>query len=235
MVIIVLSALATAISVASAIPAIKEPIQDSDFTNNLKIVGTGTIDVWTSVADKTIALEYYSSLQGDGDIEMDTGSATAERSENVQGSLNGTSVPLNLYQTASIAYSGKTPLVGIKHIKSNSFYGGIGAEINEYFSVTELDRTDKTFFASTDPASYMTDPKKIAEALGVSPVHSVGAETKQSFNGTWITDSKMHKMCSKNINVHEAFTGKFDVQKMLKFHENPVAERLERACDDIDC
>jgi len=234
-VLVVLSVLVAAISVASANNSIKEPVQGSDFTNNLKIVGTGTIDVWTSVVDKTIALEYYSSLQGDGDIEMDTGSSTAERSENVQGCLNGTSVPLNLYQTASITYSGKTPLVGIKHIKSNSFYGGIGAEINEYFSVTELDRADKTFFASTDPASYMTDPRKIAEALGVSPVHSVGAETKQSFNGTWITDSKMHKMFSKNVKVHEAFTGKFDVQKALKFHENPVAEKLERACDGVDC
>jgi hypothetical protein len=234
-VLVVLSVLAAVISVASANLALKEPVQDSDFTNNLKVVGTGTIDVWTSVVDKTIALEYYSSLQGDGDIEMDTGSATAERSENVQGCLSGTSVPLNLYQTASITYSGKTPLVGIKHIKSNSFYGGIGAEINEYFSVTELDRADKTFFASTDPASYMIDPKKIAEVLGVSPVHSVGAETKQSFNGTWITDSKMHKMFSKNVKVHEAFTGKFDVQKMLKFHENPAAETLERACDGVDC
>ncbi|MGE5373372.1 MAG: hypothetical protein ACM3KS_00165 [Phycisphaerales bacterium] len=235
MVIVALLALIPTFSVASANPAIKEPVQDSDFVNDLKVVGTGTIDVWTSVVDKTIALEYYSSLQGDGDIEMDTGSATAERSENIHGCLNGTSVPLNLYQTASITYSGKTPLVGIKHIKSNSFYGGIGAEINEYFSVTELERVDKTFFASTDPASYMTDPKKIAQALGVSPVHSVGAETKQSFNGTWITDSKMHKIFSKDVKIHEAFAGKYDVQKMLKFHENPSAEKLEKACDDIDC
>ena len=77
--------------------------------------------------------------------------------------------------------------------------------------------------------------KKIAQALGVSPVHSVGAETKQSFNGTWITDSKMHKIFSKDVKIHEAFTGKYDVQKMLKFHENPSAEKLEKACDGIDC
>jgi hypothetical protein len=126
-------------------------------------------------------------------------------------------------------------MVGIKHIKSKSFWGGIGAEVTETFAVTEMEREGSTFFASTNPASYISDPERIAEILKASPVHTVGIETRNSFNGTWETNARMHKFFSKDVRVHEAFTGKFEVEKLLKFHENPVQEKKQLACDGIDC
>ena len=78
-----------------------------------------------------------------------------------------------------------------------------------------------------DPAS-PPDPKKIAQMLAASPVHTVAIETKNAFNGTWQTDAKMHKLLSKDVKVHEAFTGRFEVEKTLKFHENPVKEKEKR-------
>ena len=45
----------------------------------------------------------------------------------------------------------------------------------------------------------MTDPKKIAQMLAASPVHTVAIETKNAFNGTWQTDAKMHKLLSKDV------------------------------------
>ena len=83
-------------------------------------------------------------------------------------------MPLNLWESNEIAYSGKTPMVGTKYINSKAFWGGIGAEITESFSVTEMEREGSSYFASTNPASYITDPKKIEELRESSPVHTVG-------------------------------------------------------------
>ncbi|OPY54210.1 MAG: hypothetical protein A4E48_00399 [Methanosaeta sp. PtaU1.Bin060] len=219
---------------ASGTPPIKEPVQDGDFCNRLKVAGTGTFEVGVSVKDRRLALEYYNFLTGDGDLEMDSGTVEAQRAAR-SGTGNGSAQPLNLLEETKLTYSGKTPMIGTKYIHSKSFWGGIGAEVTENFAVTEMEREGSTFFASTDPASYMTDPKKIAEILAVSPVHTVGIETKNAFNGTWETDARMHKLLSKDVKVHESFTGKFEVQKLLKFHENPVEEKSRTGCDDIDC
>jgi hypothetical protein len=219
----------------SGTPALKEPLQDGEFCNRLKVAGTGSFEVGVSVVDKQLALEYFNFMYGDGDLEMASTSATAERSGKLPGYVNGSTVPLNLFEDTSLAYSGKTPLVGLKYIHSKEFYGGIGAEILETFQVTEMDRRSTTFFASTNPASYITDPTKIAKLLGVSPVHTVGIETQNAFNGTWQTDARMHKFFSKDIEAHERFSGKFEVDKLLKFHENPVPEKKRIGCQDIDC
>ena len=223
-----------AMGLASSTPALQEPVQDGEFCNRLKVAGTGSLEVGVSVVDKKLALEYYNFMYGDGDLEMDSNSATAERSSRLPGLVNGTAVPLNLFENSRISYSGETPLVGLKYIHSKEFYGGIGAEILETFQVTEMDRISTTFFASTNPASYMKDPAKIAQLLGVSPVHTVGIETKNAFNGTWETDARMHKFFSKDVKAHERFSGKFEVDKMLKFHENPTDEK-KMGCQDIDC
>jgi len=224
-----------AVELAEGTPAITEPLQDGDFCNRLKVTGTGAFEVGVSVKDREIALEYSNFMTGDGDLEMDSGTVEAQRAAKLPGMGNGSAVPLNLWEGTKLTYSGKTPLVGFKHIRSNSFWGGIGAEVTESFSVTEMDRVGGTYFASTNPASYMTDPKKIAQMLAVSPVHTVAIETKNAFNGTWQTDAKMHKLLSKDVKVHEAFTGKFEVEKTLKFHENPVKEKEHTGCDGIDC
>jgi hypothetical protein len=218
-----------------ATPALIEQFQDGEFSNRLKVTGTGTFEVGVSVKDRQLALEYENFMYGDGDLEMDTGTVEAQRAAKLPGMGDGSAVPLNLYENTRLTYSGKTPMVGMKYINSKSFWGGIGAEITETFSVTEMEREGSSFFASTDPASYMTDPKKIAEMLKASPVHTVGMDTKNSFNGTWQTDARMHKMFSKDLKVHESFTGKFDVEKRLVFRENPAEEKKQSGCDSIDC
>jgi hypothetical protein len=220
---------------AFATSAITEQVQDGDFCNMLKVTGTGTFEMGVSVKDRQIGLEYYNFMYGDGDLEMDTGTVEAQRAAKLPGMEKGSAVPLNLWEASKITYSGKTPMVGMKYINSKAFWGGIGAEITETFSVTEMEREGNSYFASTNPASYITDPKKIKEMLKVSPVHTVGIQTKNSFNGTWQTDARMHKMFSKDIKVHESFTGKFDVQKMIKFRESPMEEKKQSGCEDIDC
>jgi hypothetical protein len=111
----------------SATPAIKEPMQDGDFCNKLKVVGTGTFEVGVSVKDKELALEYFNFMYGDGDLELDTGTVQAQRAARLPGMEKGTSVPLNLYESSKLTFSGTTPMVGMKYIHSKAFWGGIGA------------------------------------------------------------------------------------------------------------
>ncbi len=67
------------------------------------------------------------------------------------------------------------------------------------------------------------------------PAHLIGIDTKNTFNGTWGTDAKWHKIFYKDIKAHEMFTGKFEAEKLLKFHESPVPENVPAPCDGIDC
>jgi hypothetical protein len=227
--------LLSSLELAFATPAITEQVQDGDFCNMLKVTGTGAFEVGVSVKDRQLALEYSNFMYGDGDLEMDSGTVEAQRAARLPGMENGSAVPLNLWESNKLTYSGKTPMVGMKYINSKAFWGGIGAEITESFSVTEMEREGSSYFASTNPASYITDPRRIEEMLKASPVHTVGIRTKNSFNGTWQTDARMHKMFSKDLKVHESFTGKFDVEKMIKFRESPVEEKKQSGCESIDC
>jgi hypothetical protein len=231
----VLIAVYLACSVAAGNRPLPEPRQYDEFCNNLKIAGTGIIDIDNSVVDKKLALEYHNVMQGNGDIEMDSTSSVSQAARKIQAPINGTISPLNLYDTIRLTYSGKTPLVGMKSIKSDSFWGGIGAEVTESFSVTEMDKIQSTYFASTNPATFLKNPGALIDQMKNSPVHGVGMDSKTSFNGTWITDAKWHKFFYKNVKLHEAFTGKFEVEKFIQFHENPVPEQDSSPCADLDC
>jgi hypothetical protein len=79
------------------------------------------------------------------------------------------------------------------------------------------------------------DTARVAALMGNNPAHLIGLETQNSFNGTWGTDASMHKIFYKDIKAHEMFSGTFEAEKTIKFHENPVPERDRPVCDGIDC
>lgn len=79
------------------------------------------------------------------------------------------------------------------------------------------------------------DTDRVAELMGNNAAHVIGMETKNSFNGTWGTDSSWHKIFYKDIKAHEMFSGVFEAEKLIKFHENPVPEKIVVPCDGIDC
>ena len=79
------------------------------------------------------------------------------------------------------------------------------------------------------------DTNRVAELMGNDPAHVIGLETKNTFNGTWGTDATWHKIFYKDINAHEMFSGTFEAEKTIKFHENPVPEQDRPVCDGIDC
>ena len=274
-------------------PPLIPPVQYEQFCEAQKVSGTGIIDVSTSIIDKKIALEYYNTMAGDGDLELDSEHAYSQDAEklkrNVTSVNGGNQSGLNLYETTKMTYAGETPLTGGKYLNSKAFYGGIGADVQEMFSVNEMEKDETSFFASTTPyqpadekmkpchGPNCRDPalmekcegpdcpdhdhrmrnvspedliKKLKEAgrdteevedlMTASneiyvPSHLIGIETKTSFNGTWGTDAKWHKIFYKDIKAHEMFTGTFEAEKTIKFHENPVPDQIQPPCDGIDC
>jgi hypothetical protein len=157
---------------------------------------------------------------------------------------------LNLYENSKMTYSGDTPLVGGKYLHSKWFYDGIGASVQEMFAVNEMEKQQESFFVSTTPynrhhkspekiikelARAGRDTREVEEIMGNNPAHLIGIDTKNTFNGTWGTDANWHKIFYKDIKAHEMFTGKFEAEKLLKFHEYPVPEKENIACAGIDC
>jgi hypothetical protein len=297
-------ALLSCIGLVMANPPLKQPLQYEQFCENQKVSGTGAIDVSTSVIDKKIALEYYNVMAGDGDIELDQTHAYSQVANKLQRNVSAINdsrnSSLNLYENEKLTYNAKKgPLSGGKYLNSKAFYGGIGASVQETFSVNQMEKDQTTFFASTAQVKPPNPPKvsipleclchtedscdqscgqysriypivtysepsttpaspdqekqnailqtagladqldgghRVGDLMGNDPAHTIGIDTKNSFNGTWGVDAKWHKIFYKDIKLHEMFTGTFEAEKMIKFHENPVPEVSEgNPCSGIDC
>jgi hypothetical protein len=243
-------------------PPLVPPVQYEQFCENQKVAGSGVVDVSTSIIDKKIALEYYNTMAGDGDLELDSENAYSQDPDKLKRNVTtvngGLESGFNLYETTKMTYSGTTPLTGGKYLHSKAFYGGIGADVQEMYSVNEMEKDDTSFFASTTPYQPRdfrnVSPEKLIGKLKDAgrntsqveelmtadngmyiPSHLIGIETKNSFNGTWGTDATWHKIFYKDIKAHEMFTGQFEAEKTIKFHENPVPERIRAPCEGIDC
>ena len=82
-------------------PPIVPPVQYEQFCEAHKVSGTGIIDVSTSVIDKKIALEYFNTMNGDGDLELDQETAYSQNADklkrNVSSVNGGNESALNLY------------------------------------------------------------------------------------------------------------------------------------------
>jgi hypothetical protein len=272
--------------IALANPPIVPPVQYEQFCEAKKVAGTGIIDASTSIIDKKIALEYHNTMVGNGDLELDSENAYSQNADKLKRNISsvngGAESNLNLFERTKMTYAGETPLTGGKYLNSKKFYGGIGANIQETYSVNEMEEDETSFFVSTTPYNPGTpcdpekmfcpgqypdyyleylkkyypqfvpasmtpenlvkalkkagrDDSKVAELMGSNPAHVIGIETKNAFNGTWGTDAQWHKIFYKDIKAHEMFTGKFEAEKTIKFHENPVPEIARAACDGIDC
>lgn len=246
------------IGLALATPPLTQPLQYEQFCENQKVSGTGFIDVSTQIIDKKIALEYMNYMTGDGDVEIDQTHAYSQKAEKLERNISSVSTEhnssLNLWENTKLTYNSEiTPLVGGKYINSKAFYGGIGADVTEMFAVNQMEKDETSFFVSTANISpdFATqaeklkaagdkdvkngNEKEVAKLMGNDPAHLIGIDTKNSFNGSWGVDATWHKIFYKDIKLHQAFSGKFEVEKLIKFHEYPVPEIVDKPCKGIDC
>jgi hypothetical protein len=162
------------------------------------------------VLDEINSLDYSSSLVGNGDFEMDQVheySGVAEKLKRRADPINDTvDSNLNLFEHLKLTCSGSTPLVGENHLAST-----VGGDVEEKFAVNKIQRDHEAYVASK--------VDKSAEAINASnsslDIMSVGI--KNSFEGKWSTDATWSEMLSKDIKAHEAFKGRFEVEKSFKF------------------
>lgn len=235
-----------------------EPIQYGQFCEAQKVYGTGFIDIDTAIKDKKIALEYSNIMNGDGDIELDQEQAYSENADKLKRKIDsvnaGNESTLNLYESTRLAYYGLRPLQGEKSLHSRAFYGGMGSEVHEAFSVQEMEAEEVAFFVQTMPyqpfvggrdfqegmkevgrnTARMDELMKIRENAS-NPAYLMGLENRNAFNGSWGTEAIWHKIFYKDINAREMFTGKFEAEKQIKFHQYPAMDKREMGCQGVDC
>jgi hypothetical protein len=218
----------TCFNLALAMEPIETPLQYSQLCEAQKISGHGAGEVSISLLDYQLGLDYSSSLAGNGDFDIDQVHAYSQRAELLQRrieSINQThNLSLNLFQNIKLTYLGTSPLVG-----ANSLASAIGGIVAEKFAVNRMNRDQTTFVASTK------DSNNSITIQASNPVHLMGINTKNSFDGIWGTDSTWHEMLSKDVKSHEMFKGTFDIEKLIKFHESPVPEKEESTCEGVDC
>ena len=215
---------------------IPEPEQYEQFCEAQKISGTGVVDISTSMVNKKIALVFNEALAGEGDISLEAERAMSERAGKLLRPVGKEKeMPLNFYESTKMAYTGLTPLTGVKEISSRKLYGGIDANVNEAFSVSEMERESSGFLATTDVTTGFKNGTEAAALKLKSPAMLVGIDTKNAFNGTWGTDSSWREIFQKNILAHQRFTGKFEADKLIKLHEKVAPGKERRGCDGIDC
>jgi hypothetical protein len=214
---------------------IPEPVQYGQYCESTNIEGNGVINIATKIEDRDIALDYNNELAGDGDIAIDAEHLLSEKASKLMRPVGNKTVPLSFYETTNMEYSGKTPLTGEKSLGSTQFDGGIGANIQETFSVNQLEKKQSSFFASTDPTTQIRNITQASNLMVDSPTHLIGIDTKNSFNGTWGTNSLWHQMLKTDVRDHQLFVGTFEAEKLIKFHEKPGPEKKSILCEGIDC
>ncbi len=241
-------------STGLATPPIVPPVQYEQFCESQKVSGQGVIDVSTSITDKKIALQYFNVMSGNGDLELDSEHAYSQNADKLRRTIasvnDGKDSNLNLFESTKLTYAGEIPLTGAKLLNSKTFYGGIGAKVAESFVVNEMEKEETSYFTSTTPYNPpCTTPEKLIKALkdagrdtekvaclmGNNPAQLVGLEIKNTFNGTWGTEAAWHRIFYKDIKAREMFSGIFEAEKPIKFHDNPVPEKEHAPCEGIDC
>ena len=238
-----------ACSVATALPYLVPPYQYEEFCEHQLVSGTGVMKIEVSIVDKHLALDYYQFMtnedQPPAEIEMDSLHMYSQHEFNRTLPCDSGDVTtiLNFYEDTKMAFDGEVPgaaistLTGWKTLESKGFYGGMDASITEYYGVQQLEKDQKAFFSSTNNSMCpVPDGTRQRFDNERNIAHSIGLDTKNSFNGTWGTRANMHKIFYKDITANEEFTGVFEVAKEIKFHERadgcvPVGN----PCCIIDC
>ena len=204
---IVLAALVIAtfmVAPAAAIQEIPDVRQPEYFKEKSCVQGTGTFYISKTIVDKAIAIDVYEEISGNGDFAMDSTEILSEFNNDTG---------LNYEHTKMIQFTGPI-MIGIETYKSPSFHGGTDAMVEEFFSVTEMQKI---------------------ETVGIFTMANVGSnqslvfDTCDQFVGTWGTNAEWKKPCKKDIELAQVFTGDFAVQKRLLFEEHVMP------CGDKDC
>ncbi|RCV65257.1 hypothetical protein C5S53_04700 [Methanophagales archaeon] len=244
---IFLAALVIAMFLVGTVAAMKEicpPDQREKFCEESAVQGVGYIEYSKSILDKAIAVDVKEYMRGEtgenGSFAMTIsevmteGTRVGNASYKYYDPINATDFN-NFACDKMIQFEAKGKgyglnvtqgfLEGQSSYKSPRFNGGIGAEVEENYFVTQMQKEELTTMRTT--AVYNKTPPYNAQQLQFS--------TRNAFIGEWGTDSRWKKVCTKDIEHHQFFRGDFQVDKTLVFKEEvtePCKGEVTCICGD---
>jgi hypothetical protein len=212
-----------------------EPEESGQFCEDQKVIGTGQIEVSASIKDKRLAIDYQNTYAGEGTVELNSEHTFSESASKLMRPVGNDTRPLNFFESTTMNYMGVVPLVGKKTLISKEFWKGLGVEVNERFSIYNLEKKQTTFFASTDP-TYLITNYTIANGINnISSAYLAGLDTSILFNGTWESDAKWHETLKQELRAEQKYNGTFEVEKLIQFNKNPTPEERVGFCGGLDC
>ena len=196
-------------------PPLLTPVQYEKLNENKIEVGSEFDNISTSIIDKKIALEYFDHMAEDN---INAFGQNHNAWQNLSEKQIETQKKLALNQSnLSMINISKA-----KFLVSEIIFVGMGSIVREKDLPSGRNTKAEKAFITNKNGMHNTS-------------HLIGLETKNSFNATWGTDITWHKIFYKDVKAHEMFTGVFEAEKTIKFHEKPMTEMVSVPCDGIDC
>jgi len=126
-------------------------------------------------------------------------------------------------------------LEGLATYNSPGFHGGLNAQVTEHYRVMELQKDETVTMTTT--ATFDGQDRDWTNCKRAAPYNAneLNFDTKNAFVGTWGTESSWKKVCTKNIQHVQQFTGTFQVDKNLMFKEEVTEPCPEKDEPHGDC
>ncbi len=229
------------VGAVAAMPANNPPDQREKFREDCCVQGVGEIFYEKSILDKEIAVDVYERMSGHTGWTNGSFAMTIHEVLNEGVRLNCTAncsaqglIPDPIYGDAHsptmVNFECKKMiqfesdpgrgLQGFATYSSPGFHGGLNAQVTEIYSVQKLQKDETVKMTTT---ATFNDTGRIWDDCGKKAMpytaNELSYDSKNDFGGFWGTHSTWKKVCSKDIEHRQEFTGEFQVDKYLMFKE----------------
>ena len=244
------------VGAVAAMHAVNPPDQREKFREDCAVQGVGLIEYEKTILDKSIAVDVYEHMIGNGSFAM---TITEILNEGVRLNCSGNCTAMGTitdpifgdeYSPVMTNFECKkmvqfdqagnpdNALSGYASYSSPGFQGGLNAKVIEDYHVAELQKDERITMTTT--ATYndtgrthddWTDCGKYKPFTS----NELNYDSQNAFVGRWGTHSTWKKVCSKDIEHFQQFTGEFQVDKNLLFREEVTKPCRDKIDDGGDC
>jgi hypothetical protein len=157
------------------------------FIESSSVSGKGAVSIKDSFQGPS--MKYEEKMWGNGSINLESMRCIDRK------------ISLDKFtQQKDLVFTGGR-LEGRQSIESPSFYGGIGASVQEKFNLTHVDRSESSGVENTNNSN-----------------KTLAYKTEQAFDGSWDIKTQYAKFYKK-IKADQQYTGSFQTQKNIKFQD----------------
>jgi len=244
------------VGAVAAMNAKNPPDQREKFREDSAVQGTGYIEYDKQILDKAIAVDVEEHMYGNTGpngsfamtisevlnegIRVNCSSSCDDSSRLIRDPIYGDAhspVMTNFECNKMVQFeiganddSSQYGLQGEARYTNPGFHGGMNAEVNEHYRVMELQKDETVKMTTTATFDGKTRDWDGCKDDKPYNANELNFDSKNAFVGDWGTDSSWKKVCSKNVEHHQFFSGEFQVDKNLMFMEEvtkPCPEKVE--------